>query len=147
MGNTIPVRTDGLEVWCNGEKMEWSPTDEKYTDEKTGISYYVQDSGYVYMLDEDMKNLNKLCQETGEPWLKKYSEIIGTIRRLDDGTTVYITDSNTSIKSKDGKTLHLETASWTYNELMKLCKDLPKNIDYFDKCFWNERMQNIKNGN
>ena len=31
MGNTIPVRTDGLEVWCNGEKMEWSATDEKYT--------------------------------------------------------------------------------------------------------------------
>ena len=22
MGNAIPVRTDGLEVWCNGEKME-----------------------------------------------------------------------------------------------------------------------------
>ena len=69
MGNTIPVRTDSLEVWCNGEKMEWSPTDEKYTDEKTGISYYVKDGGYVYMLNEDMEKLNKLCQETGEPWL------------------------------------------------------------------------------
>ena len=42
MGNTIPVRTDGLEVWCNGEKMEWSATDEKYTDEKTGISVVVK---------------------------------------------------------------------------------------------------------
>ena len=147
MGNTIPVRTDGLEVWCNEEKMEWSATDEKYTDEKTGISYYVKDNGYVYMLDEDMEKLNKLCQETGEPWLKKYSEIIGTIRHLDDGSTVYITDNDTSIKSKDGKSLHLETASWTYEELMKLFKDLPKNIDYFDKHFWNERMQNIKNGN
>ena len=60
---------------------------------------------------------------------------------------LYITDNNTSIKSKDGKTLHLETASWTYNELMKLFKNLPKNIDYFDNGFWNERMQNIKNGN
>ena len=79
--------------------------------------------------------------------MKKYSEITGAIRYLDDGTTVYITDSNISIKSKDGKTLHLETTSWSYNELMKLCKDLPKNIDYFDKRFWNERMQNIKNSN
>ena len=147
MGNTIPVKTDGLEVWCNGEKMECSATDKKYTDEKTGISYYVQDSGYVYMLDEDMEKLNKLCQETGEPWLKKYSEIIGTIQHLDDGSTVYITDNGTSIKSKDGKSLYLETASWTYEELMKLFKDLPKNIDYFDKSFWDERMQNIKNGN
>ena len=138
MGNTIPVRADGLEVWRNGEKVECSASDKKYTGEKTGISYYVQDSGYVYMLDEDMEKLNKLCQETGEPWLKKYSEIIGTIRHLDDGTTVYITDGNTSIKSKDGKTLHLETASWTYNELMKLFKDLPKNIDYFDNVFGNE---------
>ena len=41
MGNAIPARTDGLEVWCNGAKLEWSATDEKYTDEKTGISYYV----------------------------------------------------------------------------------------------------------
>ena len=54
MGNTIPVRTDGLEVWCNGEKMEWSATDEKYTDEETGISYYVKDGKHVYMIDEDM---------------------------------------------------------------------------------------------
>ena len=146
MGNALPVRTDGLEVWRNGEKMEWSATDEKYTDEKTGISYYVKDCGYVYMLDEDIEKLNKLCQETGEPWLKKYSEIIGIIRYLDDGTTVYITDSNTSIKSKDGKTLNLETASWTYEELMKLFKDLPKNGDYFDNRFWNKRMQNIKKG-
>ena len=37
MGNAIPVRTDGLEVWYDGEKMEWSATDEKYTDEKTEI--------------------------------------------------------------------------------------------------------------
>ena len=147
MGNALPVRTDGLEVCRNGEKMEWSATDEKYTDEKTGISYYVKDCGYVYMLDEDIEKLNKLCQETGEHWLKKYSEIIGTIRYLDDGTTVYITDSNTSIKSKDGKTLHLETASWTYEELMKLFKDLPKNRDYFDNRFWNKRIQNIKKGN
>lgn len=45
------------------------------------------------------------------------------------------------------KTLCLEMVSWTYEELMKLFKDLPKNIDYFDKRFWNERMQNIKNSN
>ena len=50
--------------------------------------------------------------------MKKYSEITGAIRYLDDGTTVYITDSNISIKSKDGKTLCLEMASWTYEELM-----------------------------
>ena len=60
---------------------------------------------------------------------------------------MYITDNGTSIKSKDGKSLYLETASWTYEELMKLFKDLPKNIDYLDKRFWDERMQNIKNGN
>ena len=143
MRNTIPVKSEGLEVWCNGEKMEWSATDEKYTDVKTGISYYIKDGKHVYMIDEDIEKLNKLCQETSEPWLKKYSKIIGTIRHLDDGTTVYITDSNTSIKSKDGKTLHLETASWTYEELMKLFKDLLKNIDYLDKRFWDERMQNI----
>ena len=147
MGNAIPVRTDGLEVSCNGEKMEWSATDEKYTDKKTGISWYVKDGNQVYMTDDDIEKLNKLCQETGEPWLKKYSEIIGTIRYLEDGSTVLITDDGTSIKSKDGKTLHLETASWTYAELMKLFKDLPKNMDYFDKRFWNDRMQNIKKSN
>ena len=50
--------------------------------------------------------------------------------------------TNTLNSSFDLQTSHSsnETASWTHEELMKLFKDLPKNIDYFDKRFWDGRM-------
>ena len=139
-GNGIPGN-HGLETWYKGEKVEWSADDTKYTDTETGISYYVKDGKHPYMTEEDTEKLKELCQETGEPWLKKFAEITGMIQQLDDNTTAFVGSNGTLIKSKDGKELFIDTSSLTYDAIMSLFKDLPPNGNYFDSSFWEERIR------
>ncbi len=139
-GNGIPGN-HGLETWYQGEKVEWSANDAKYTDPETGISYYVKDGKHPYMTAEDTEKLKELCQETGEPWLKKFAEITGMIQQLDDNTTAFVGSNGTLIKSKDGKELFIDTSSLTYDTIMSLFKDLPSNGNYFDSSFWEERIR------
>lgn len=58
---------------------EQTLTDQKYTDEKTGISWYVGKDGIPYMLEEDTEKLIRFCKETGEDWLKKVAELTGLV--------------------------------------------------------------------
>ena len=56
---------------------EQTLTDQKYTDDETGISWYVGKDGIPYMLEEDAEKLIRLCKDTGENWLKKAAEMTG----------------------------------------------------------------------
>lgn len=55
------------------------------------------------MTGEDATKFKEMCEETGEPWLKKFAEMTGTIQYLDDNTTAVVGTNGTAIKSKDGK--------------------------------------------
>lgn len=123
---------------------EWASTDPKYTDAETGISWYVRDGKQPYMTGEDTEKLKKLCQETGEPWLKKFAELTGTIQYLDEDTVAYIGENGTAIKSKDGRELFLDTSAMSYDAIMNMFSHLPKNGNYFDDNFWQEQMAEVE---
>lgn len=144
--NVASTKTDGadssektskMQVWHQGKTLEeWSETDTKYTDAATGISWYVRDGKYPYMTGEDSEKLRKMCEETGEPWLKKFAEITGIIQYLDDDTTAYVGDNGIAIKSKNGQELFIDTSSLTYDTIMSLFRNMDKNADYFDRSYW-----------
>ena len=132
----------GLQVWYKGKLLEeWAATDPKYTDKKTGFSWYVRDGKRPYMTGEDAAKFKQMCKETGESWLKKFAEMTGTIQHLDDNTTAYIGDNGTAIKSKDGKELWMNTSFLSYDALMNMFKNLPKSGNYFDSSFWQKNIQ------
>ena len=69
------VQNDESEMSNNsGEKMtvyykgvplnEWALTDPKYTDPETGISWFIRDGKYPYMVGEDAEKFWKLCEES-----------------------------------------------------------------------------------
>lgn len=58
---------------------EQTLTDQKYTDDETGISWYVGKDGIPYMLEEAAEKLIGLCKKTGEDWLKKAAEMTGLV--------------------------------------------------------------------
>ena len=122
---------------------ERAGTDKKYTDSKTGISYYVADGKYPYITGEDVEKLRKLCAETGEPFLKKMAEITGNIRHLDENTTAYIGDNGTVIKSKDGRELSLDTSALSYDVLYYMFADPGGTKDYFNERYWSDCMEDI----
>ena len=131
-----------LTVWYKGKTLdEWALTSPKYTDSATGISWYVIDGKQPYMTGEDAEKFKKMCEETGEFPLKKFAEMTGTIQHLDDNTTAYIGDNGTAIKSKDGKELWIDTSSLSYDALMNMFKNLPKNGNFFDSSYWQENIQ------
>ncbi len=132
----------GLQVWYKGKPLEeWAATDPKYTDKETGFSWYVRDGKHPYMTGEDAAKFKQMCNETGESWLKKFAEMTGAIQYLNDNTTVYIGDNGTAIKSKDGKELWIDTSSLSYDALMNMFKNLPKNGNFFDSSYWQENIQ------
>lgn len=132
----------GLQVWF-GDKLleEWAATDQKYTDSETGFSWYVRDGKHPYMTGEDAAKFKEMCKETGEPWLKKFAEMTGTIQYLDDNTTAFVGTNGTAIKSKDGKELFVDTSSLSYDIIMNMFKNLPKSGNYFDSAQWQKNIQ------
>jgi hypothetical protein len=115
----------GLTTWYKGRTLEeWAKTDPKYTDKATGFSWYVRDGKHPYMKGEDAEKFKKMCEETGESWLKKFAEMTGTIQHLNDNTTAYVGTNGTVVKSKDGKALEIDTSSMTYDMIMNLLKNL-----------------------
>lgn len=56
---------------------EQTLTDERYTDDESGISWYVGKDGSSYMLEEDKEKLISLCNSTGENWLRKLEQMTG----------------------------------------------------------------------
>ncbi len=94
---------------------EWALTDPKYTDSETGISWFVRDGKYPYMVGEDAEKFWKLCEESGEFALKKFAEMTGLIQQLDDNTVAYVGDNGIAVKSKDGKEMFVDTSGLSYD--------------------------------
>lgn len=122
----------GLEIYYQGVPLqEWALTDPRYTDPETGISWYIRDGKYPYMVGDDAKNFQKLCQESGEFALKKFADMTGLIQQLDDNTVAYIGDNGIAVKSKDGKEMFIDTSDLAYDTIMNMFKNLPKNGVFF----------------
>ncbi len=132
----------GLTAWYGDKTLEeWAATDPKYTDKETGFSWYVRDGKHPYMTGEDAAKFKEMCRKKGESWLKKFAEMTGTIQHIDDNTTVFIGTNGTAIKSKDGKELFVDTSSMTYDMIMNMFKNLPKNGNYFDSSYWQKNIE------
>ena len=122
-----------LTAYYKGKSMEeWALTDSKYTDPETGISWYVRDGKHPYMIGEDAEKFKKLCEESGEFYLKKFAEMTGMIQHLDDNTVAYVGDNGTAIKSKDGKELWFDTSSLSYDMIMNMFRNISKTDGYFN---------------
>ena len=132
----------GLTVW-HGDKTleEWAATDPKYTDKETGFSWYVRDGKHPYMTGEDATKFKQMCKETGESWLKKFAEMTGMIQKLDDNTTAYVGTNGIAVMGKDGRQLSVDTSFMTYDMIMNMFKNLPKNGNYFDSSYWQKNIQ------
>ena len=141
--NTIS-NDSGLQAWYGNKTLEeWAATDPKYTDKETGFSWYVRDGKHPYMVGEDAEKFKEMCRETGESWLKKFAEMTGTIRHLDDNTTVFVGTNGTVIKSKDGKELSVDTSSLSYDMIMDMFRNPPKGGNYFDSSYWQENIRKV----
>ncbi len=132
----------GLTVWYGDKTLEeWAATDPKYTDKETGFSWYVRDGKHPYMTGEDATKFKQMCKETGESWLKKFAEMTGTIQKLDDNTTAYVGTNGIAVMGKDGRQLSVDTSFMTYDMIMNMFKNLPKNGNYFDSSYWQKNIQ------
>ena len=146
------VQNDELEMSNNsGEKMtvyykgvplnEWALTDPKYTDPETGISWFIRDGKYPYMVGEDAEKFWKLCEESGEFALKKLGEMTGLIQQLDDNTVAYVGDNGIAVKSKDGKEMFVDTSGLSYDIIMDMFRNLPRNGNFFSSKYWSDNIQ------
>ena len=134
-----------LTAYYKGKSMEeWALTDPKYTDPETGISWYVRDGKHPYMTGEDSEKFRKLCEESGEFYLKKFAEMTGLIQYLDDKTVAYVGDNGTAIKSKDGKELWIDTSSLSYDMIMNMFRNISKTGNYFDSGYWSSNIWNAQ---
>ena len=132
----------GLTVWYGDKTLEeWAATDPKYTDKETGFSWYVRDGKHPYMTGEDAEKFKQMCKETGESWLKKFAEMTGMIQKLDDNTTAYVGTNGIAVMGKDGRQLSVDTSFMTYDMIMNMFKNLPKNGNYFDSSYWQKNIQ------
>ena len=120
---------------------EWALTDPKYTDSETGISWYIRDGKYPYMVGEDAEKFRKLCEESGEFALKKFAEMTGLIQKLDDNTVAYVGDNGIAVKSKDGKEMFVDTSGLSYDIVMDMFRNLPRNGDFFSNKYWSDNIQ------
>ena len=132
----------GLTVWYGDKTLEeWAATDPKYTDKETGFSWYVRDGKHPYMTGEDATKFKQMCKATGESWLKKFAEMTGMIQKLDDNTTAYVGTNGIAVMGKDGRQLSVDTSFMTYDMIMNMFKNLPKNGNYFDSSYWQKNIQ------
>ena len=120
---------------------EWALTDPKYTDSETGISWYIRDGKYPYMVGEDAEKFRKLCEESGEFPLKKFGEMTGLIQKLDDNTVAYVGDNGIAVKSKDGKEMFVDTSGLSYDIVMDMFRNLPRNGNFFSNKYWSDNIQ------
>jgi len=141
----VMQKEDGLQTWFEGKTLsEWALTDPQYTDSKTGLSWFVRDGKHPYMVGKDAEKFKEMCQESGEPWLKKFAEMTGMIQHLDDNTTAYVGTNGTAIKSRDGKELFVDTSSLTYDMIQNLFQNTREGGNYFDSGYWQKNMQKLK---
>lgn len=131
-----------MTTWYQGRPLaEWALIDPKYTDPETGISWYVRDGKYPYMIGEDAEKFWKHCEESGEFSVKKFGEMTGLIQQLDDDTVAYVADNGIAVKSKNGKELSVDTSGLSYDIIMDMFRNLPRNGDFFSSKYWSDNIQ------
>ena len=134
--------SEKMTVWYQGVPLEeWALTDPKYTDSETGISWYIRDGKYPYMVGEDAEKFRKLCEESGEFALKIFADMTGFIRNLDDNTVAYVGDNGIAVKSKDGKEMFVDTSGLSYDIVMDMFRNLPRNGNFFSNKYWSDNIQ------
>lgn len=134
--------SEKMTVWYQGVPLEeWALTDPKYTDSETGISWYIRDGKYPYMVGEDAEKFRKLCEESGEFALKKFAEMTGLIQKFDDNTVAYVGDNGIAVKSKDGKEMFVDTSGLSYDIVMDMFRNLPRNGNFFSNKYWSDNIQ------
>lgn len=131
-----------MTTWYQGVPLkEWALTDPKYTDSETGISWYIRDGKYPYMIGEDAEKFRKLCEESGEFFVKKFGEMTGLIQQLDNDTVAYVADNGIAVKSKNGQELSVDTSGLSYDIIMDMFRNLPKNGNFFSSKYWSDNIQ------
>ncbi len=139
-----PQKEALLQTWYAGRPLsEWALSDPRYTDEETGISWYVRDGKHPYMTGEDAEKLKQLCEKTGESWLKKFAEMTGTIQKLDENTTAYVGTNGIAVMGKDGRQLSVDTSALSYDMLECLFDNLQRGGNYFDSSYWQNQLQKV----
>ena len=117
--------SEKMTAWYQGVPLkEWALTDPKYTDSETGISWYIRDGKYPYMVGEDAEKFRKLCEESGEFALKKFAEMTGSIQKLDDNTVAYVGDNGIAVKSKDATYVNGVRYIYKYEQTMKCMRQM-----------------------
>ncbi len=116
--------SEKMTAWYQGVPLEeWALTDPKYTDSETGISWYIRDGKYPYMVGEDAEKFRKLCEESGEFALKKFAEMTGLIQKLDDNTVAMWVITELQLNLKMGK-----RCLWTHQAyhmiLLWICSEI-----------------------
>ena len=113
--------SEKMTVWYQGVPLEeWALTDPKYT---------------------DAEKFRKLCEESGEFALKKFAEMTGLIQKLDDNTVAYVGDNGIAVKSKDGKEMFVDTSGLSYDIVMDMFRNLPRNGNFFSNKYWSDNIQ------
>jgi len=139
--NDNKIAHRGMTVYYKGVPLEeWSEKDPKYTDPKTGVSWYVRDGKYPYFIGDDEKKLCEICKESGESLIMKMGEITGLMQKLDDKTMAYVNLNEINIRSKDGKALTIDTSGVSYDVLMDMFKNIDKHGDYFSRKYWKDNI-------
>lgn len=141
----------GSEVLVDGKtSKERSITDEKRAYTTYGYCCYFSEEHGPYMVREDMVKLKEECDANGESFLKKYSEILGLTRHIDDNTTLYIWDNLstgqtvTEIVSKDSGHLEVPVGEFSWEELYDILDNLKKTENYCDNDYWKKIFSNYK---
>lgn len=114
-------------------------TEQRYTDKKTGISWYVGEDGRPYMLGEIADKFIQMCKENGEFPLKKFAEMTGMIRQLDDNTTAFVRDNGIAVKGKDGREYVIDIAGMSYDNIMSMLSKATGGGDYYSGNYWNNQ--------
>jgi DNA-directed RNA polymerase subunit RPC12/RpoP len=72
---------------------------------------------------------------------KKFAEMTGLIQKLDDNTVAYVGDNGIAVKSKDGKEMFVDTSGLSYDIVMDMFRNLPRNGNFFSNKYWSDNIQ------
>lgn len=114
----------------------WALTDPEYTDKDTGITWFIRDGRYPYLLGEDAEQFEKLCSGADKAVLEQLAEQTGIMRKLGDNTIAFVSGKGIGIKSVDGKELLMEMPDMPYDMLLGMLHGLPAEGNYFDLDYW-----------
>lgn len=135
-----------VESYVNGlSSHERSLNDKKCTFTDYGYDCYIGEDGEPYMRYEDEKRLYEECQQNGMNFMKIQQEILGKLRYLSDGSTMFISDNHYDGGLNKGRAIHIgknfKTISIPIKDMScqnifeQLASNYPK-TNYMDESLW-----------